>query len=239
MDFENQTDEAGDQMNTAQLLYQDSIQKELRTRESGEHSHDYALMDQLIQELNALGYHFTYATDLVYHTLTDERTIPIFQRFIPQFEDIGFSLSLIPHVSYRGNKDCAKFLLEFYRSREKQGKLSNAARICFDNAFREIKCKEFIPEYLSLISPPVHRDQFYFLMELLSQWKVKEALPIIIQRLDCDQRKLLAIKALGNYPDPELLPILEAYAASNDPAIRNSAKKAMEKIQTSASGQRL
>lgn len=224
-------------MNTTQVLYNDSIQKEICARNNKNHLYDYSLMDNLIQELNELGYNFTYATDLVYYTLTDKRTIPIFKKFIPKFEDIGFSMSLIPHICYSGNKDCAKFLIEFYLSCEKQGKMSRAAYNCFDNALCKIKCKEYITEYLSLISPPIHSDKFYFLMELLSKWKIKEAIPIIIKRLECDKLKQPAIKALGNYSDLELLSVLELYAASNNADISNSAKKAMQKIQKSASSQ--
>lgn len=226
-----------DKMNTTQLLYNDSVQKEIFARKNKNHLYDYSLMDDLIQELNELGYNFTYATDLTYYTLTDKRTIPIFKKFIPKFEDIGFSMSLIPHICYSGNKDCAKFLIEFCLSCEKQGKMSVATYNCFDNALCKIKCREYITEYLSLISPPIHRDKFYFLMELLSKWEIKEAIPIIIKRLECDKLKQPAIKALGNYSDLELLSILEVYAASKNSAISNSAKKAMQKIQKSASSQ--
>ena len=74
------------------------------------------------------------------------------------------------------------------------------------------------------------KDAFPFTMEMLGRWKVKTALPIIIERLKVDTIKTSAITALGNYKDTSLFSYVEPFLSSPKSGEKKAAQKAIERM---------
>lgn len=217
-------------MNIPRLLHEASVKTETESRRDLSKQYDYAVADRMIAELNGLGYEFSYFADLQYCIITDKRAIPIFECYIPLFRETGFAIGVLPHISQKQYYECTEFLIEQYLRYEQSGKALPVVSNAFDNALVRIRDKRFIGEYCTLISGPEHRDRFYFLMELLSKWKVQEALPIIVNRLENDRQKAPAIISLGNYRDSSYSHLVEPFLSSENRYIRKVAGQALQKM---------
>ncbi len=207
------------------ILYKDSIRKEIESRKLEKNKKDYELVDKMRKELlDKLGVESNYLSDLVYQRIIDDRCIPILTKYIPLFENVGISLGLIQQQFYRkNNKECSDFLEKWYLDLKKNNALTNV----LDNAFVKIGDKSKISFYIDLIK---EKDKFSFVMVMLAKWNVKEAKPVIINRLENDKIKTLSIRALGYYKDKTTIPLVEKYLDSEYSGVRTEAKKVLEKL---------
>ena len=207
------------------ILYKDSIRKEIESRKLEKNKKDYELVDKMRKELlDKLGVESNYLSDLVYQRIIDDRCIPILTKYIPLFENVGISLGLIQQQFYRkNNKECSDFLEKQYLDLKKNNALTNV----LDNAFVKIGDKSKISFYIDLIK---EKDKFSFVMVMLAKWNVKEAKPVIINRLENDKIKTLSIRALGYYKDKTTIPLVEKYLDSEYSGVRTEAKKVLEKL---------
>ena len=213
------------------ILYQESVRKETENRIAEKNQRDYELVDELRKELrDQLGVESSCLTDLTYHKIPDDRCIPVLVKYIPLFQNTGIALSLVQQQFWRKhNQECSSFLETWYLELRKTGALTNVAENTLDNAFVKIGDKNKIPFYLELIK---ETDRFLLVMVMLAKWKVKEAKPVIINRLKRDKIKTAAIRALGYYEDKTMLPLLEKYLASEYPGVRQEAEKVIKKLLT-------
>lgn len=221
--------------NYMNVVYEDHIRREIEDRKSLRRECDYILIDNLLKELNELdlGRELSYFQDLIRYTVTDKRAIPIFKKYITQFNDIGFVLDLVNNqLGLKGHKDCTEFLIELFYILEKKGERLDSVCVSFDNAFCKIKDKRYIDTYLELISVPKYIDKFYLLLEQLSKWHIEGALPIAAERVKYDKLPGAAIKALGNYADPKYAYLVEPHLNSDKPYIRQLAIKTLDKMQS-------
>lgn len=211
------------------ILYKDSIKKEIENRKVGTNKKDYELADKMRKELlDKLGVESNYLSDLFYQKIIDDRCIPIFTKYIPLFENVGISLNLIQQQFYRkNNKECSDFLEKWYLDLKKNNVLTNVIENVLDNTFVKIGDKSKITFYIDLIK---ENDKFSFVMVMLGKWKVKEAKPVIINRLENDKIKTLSIRALGYYKDKSIIPLIEKYLNSEYSGVRTEAKKVIEKL---------
>lgn len=217
------------------VIYEDHIKIEIEDRKKPEKKHDYEVADNMLAELNQLnlGRELHYSEDLIFYTVTDKRAIPIFKKYILQFEHVGIVLNLVNNqLGLKGYKDCTEFLIELFYSLEKRGERLDSVYESFDNAFYKIKDKRYIDAYLELISVPKYIDKFYLLLEQLSKWHIEDALPIVVERVKYDKLPGAAIKALGNYADPKYAYLIEPHLNSEKPYIRQLAKKTLDKMQS-------
>lgn len=215
------------------VIYEDHVKIEIEDRKKPEKKHDYEIADNMLAELNQLnlGRELHYCEDLIFYTVTDKRAIPIFKKYIVQFNHVGIVLNLVNNqLGLKGYKDCTEFLIELFYNLEKRGERLDSVCESFDNAFCKIKDKRYIDTYLELISVPKYIDKFYLLLEQLSKWHIDEALPIAAERVKYDKSPGSAIKALGNYADPKYAYLIEPHLNSEKPYIRQVAKKALDKM---------
>ncbi len=216
------------------VIYEDHVKREIEDRKNPEKKHDYELFDKMLDELNQLnlGKKLCYQEDLIAYSVTDKRAIPIFKKYIVQFENVGIILNIVNNqLGQKKYVDCTEFLIELFYSLEKKGERFNFVCDIFDNSFFRIKDKRYIDTYLELISPPKYIDKFYLMLEQLSKWHVEEALPIIAERVQYDTLPGAAIKALGNYANPKYAHLVKPHLNSEKPYIRQVAKKALEKME--------
>lgn len=214
---------------TANVLYKRAIELEMEERLSKNHKKDIELENKLRDELREkLGVESNYFCDLTYRRIQDDKCIPILAKYIPLFQNIGIGLDLIRQQFYRkNNKECFEFLESWYYKLEKNGQLNGRVENTLDNAFVKIGIKDKVPFYLELIK---ESNSFPLVMEMLGIWKIEEAKPIIIDRLEKDKIKTSSIRALGYYNDKETISFIEKYLKSNYSGVRKEAKKVIDKL---------
>lgn len=108
------------------VIYEDHIKREIEDRKRPEKKHDYELYDKMLDELNQLnlGKKLCYQEDLLIYSVTDKRAIPIFKKYIVQFENVGFVLNLVnKQLGQKGYTDCTEFLIELFYNLEKKVKI--------------------------------------------------------------------------------------------------------------------
>ena len=165
---------------------------------------------------------------MTYKKILDDRCISIFIKYIPLFQNKAISLDLIKQQFYRkGNKEWSNFLKKWYYELNESNSLTDMIENILDNAFVKIQDKDKVPFYLKLISNP---NKFPFVMEMLGQWNINEAKPIIKNRLEKDKIKTSAIRSLGYYKDKETIPLIEKYLKSEFQGVREEAKKVIDRL---------
>lgn len=214
---------------TANVLYKRAIELEKEKRLNENYKKDIELEDKLRAELREkLGVESNYFCDLTYRTIQDDNCIQILAKYIPLFKNIGIGLDLIRQQFYRkNNKECFNFLESWYYELKKNGQLNGIIENTLDNAFVKIGIKDKIPFYLELIK---ENNKFPFVMEMLGRWKIEEAKPIIINRLEKDRIRTSSISALGYYNDKATIPLIEKHLKSDYSGVRKEAKKVIDKL---------
>lgn len=214
------------------LFYKNAIEREIEERKNPQKTADYMLADKLRQELfDCLGVESYYFTDLCYRTIIDDKCVPILCKYIPLFNHKGFSEELITQQFWRkGNKDCSAFLKNWYYELVQKDAFDEKSTLenTLDNAFIKIQDKNEIPFLLELIK---EKNRFPFTMAMLGRWKVEEAKPIIIRRLETDKSKTQAIRALGYYKDKSTIPLIEKYINDDKIGVRKEAKNVINRLK--------
>ena len=214
------------------LFYKNAIEREIEERKNPQKTADYMLADKLRQELfDCLGVESYYFTDLCYRTIIDDKCVPILCKYIPLFNHKGFSEELITQQFWRkGNKDCSAFLKNWYYELVQKDAFDEKSTLenTLDNALIKIQDKNEIPFLLELIK---EKNRFPFTMAMLGRWKVEEAKPIIIRRLETDKSKTQAIRALGYYKDKSTIPLIEKYINDDKIGVRKEAKNVINRLK--------
>ena len=217
-------------LNKADFLYQNDVRKEILRRADGMDKEDYAIVDELRDDLKSkVGIDTACFQDLRYRVITDTRCIPIIASYIPKFKNIGFAQELVTQQFWRkGNKECSDFLEQWARNLTAENKLTSRVANTLDNAFIKIQDKRKAEFYIELIR---EKDRFYFTMEMLGKWEIREALSVILERLQKDNVKSSAITALGWYKDQSLLAHIQPFENSGKSGERAAAQKAIKRIR--------
>lgn len=211
------------------VLYKRDIEYEKQMRLSDEKKKDYELADKLRKELfDTLGVESNYLADFYYRTIIDDKCIPILAKYIPLFKNVGISLDLITQQFWRkNNTECSDFLESWYKELKESGTLTDIIENTLDNAFAKITDKSKIPFYIEIIKD---NDKFPLVMTMLGKWKIDEAKPLIINRLENDKIKTSSIRALGYYKDKNTIPLIEKHLKSEYSGVRQEAKKVIDRL---------
>ena len=193
---------------------------------------DYALADALRDELRErLGIETTSFSHLTSIRIADDACVEIIIPYLWRFRNTGFVQELITqHFWRKGSRACSDFLEEWTRHCIENDKMKGVMENALDNAFIHIQDKRKALFYVELMREGY---DFPFTMEMLGRWRVPEALPIILDRIN-DPNYLLpqnAISALGGYKDPQHLPIFREWLEDCGPATRKAAATAIRRIE--------
>lgn len=216
-------------MDSQGILYIQAIENEKQMRLDEEKKKDYELADRMRNELfTTLGVESNYLVDFYYRTIIDDNCIPILAKYLPLFKNIGIALNLITQQFWRkNNKECSDFLEKWYYDLKSYNSLTDTIETTLDNAFVKIQDKTKIPFYIEIIKD---NDKFSLVMTMLGRWKIAEAKPIIISRLENDKIKTNSIRALGYYNDKAMIPLIKKHLESEYSGVRAEAKKVIDKL---------
>lgn len=201
-------------------------------RQSIFYAEDYALADALREELcERFNVETTSFNHLNSIRIEDDACVDVIIPYLWRFQNTGFVQELITQYFWRkGNRTCSDFLEEWTKHCIAKGKLCVGMENTLDNAFIHVQDKRKALFYVELMREGY---DFPFTMEMLGRWRVQEALPIILDRINNPNYLLPqnAIRALGGYKDPQHLPILREWAEAGGPATRKAAATAIRRIE--------
>lgn len=207
-------------------------EEERSKRQSVFYAEDYALADALREELRErLNVETASFNHLASICIEDDACVDIIIPYLWRFQNTGLVQDLITqHFWRKGNRTCSDFLEEWTKHCIAEGKMSGGMENTLDNAFIHIQDKRKTLFYVELMREGY---DFPFTMEMLGRWRVPEALPIILDRIN-DPNYLLpqnAIRALGGYKDPQHLPIFREWLEAGGPATRKAAATAIRRTE--------
>lgn len=208
-------------------------EEEARKRQSIFYATDYALADALREELREkLQIETTSFNHLTSIRIEDDACVDIIIPYLWRFQNASFVQDLITqHFWRKGNRACSDFLEEWTKRCIAEGKLKDGVmENTLDNAFIHVQDKRKALFYVELMREGY---DFPLTMEMLGRWRIPEALPVILDRIN-DPNYLLpqnATCALGGYKDPQHLPLFRELLEIGGPATRKAAVTAIRRIE--------
>lgn len=186
---------------------------------------DLIFLTEILDKINALGYHFSNL-----HRLTDYedvRFIPIVLEYIPKNKK--WVRPLLSAFHCRSYYEYTLDLIELYKNpeyKEYRWNLGNALLLC--------RHKKFIPQYLEIVNDPMYGEQADLIMEILSLFKVKAALPRLLELYQHypDNWRWTLLRYGWCFKDKSILPYIEPYLMCDDEEYRSMAKKAIKKLSS-------
>ena len=192
---------------------------------SNDTEHDLALLVELLNEINSLGYCFSNSQRIV--ETCDMHFPDILKKYIGNFDDERFSQQLIYAFSHKEYSKHVPFLLDLYDRYHG----NNRMRYAISNTVLLIRARRYADEYLRIISEPGYEkapDKFY---ELVCKLKLRQAIPRLLKLLELNEKdfKWYFISNIWRFHDEGLTETIMPYLNDPDPAMRTLAKKALEK----------
>ena len=216
------------------LLYQSAIERELEQRGKPEHLSDYILVDQMLSEINRLGFDFRYLYDIERLLITNKDIVNIILGYLGRFDNDGITAELVSSIGYKGNKFATAGIIEAFNDLVQKPGFRAFLTVFYDNAFNRLKDKRYIDEYLKWAANPDIAKEMPFTMRMLGSWKLPEAKELFMGYLQPDgERKLMssAMGALAKYKnDEDAKAKIHAMQQSKNKVISDSAKNLYEKM---------
>lgn len=219
----------------AEVLYKFAIKEEKKWRKDKSNSHDFAIVDEMLEKIRSIGYGYRYLADITYRDNKDLELLNILLQYIGRFEDEGISAELVGVVGINGNKAATEVIINNYINSSMKNKLTQS--VYYDNALYRIKDKRFISEYLKILKNPEEASRFPFTMIMLGKWNIAEAKPYFLQYIDYfddkNNRVFISMEALSYYIDEDGI-IAEKFAEklkSENKDIVKAAIKAQKRLE--------
>lgn len=129
---------------------------------------------------------------------------------------------------FKGFEEVVPMLIEDYYSPS----TPDLTRWLISDCLYKIKSKNFIDQYLDIISNPEFSINRQMIILLVGKLKVERAIPILIDLLEDEYVRLHAICALGNYKREEFRCYFERFENSEHSGWRKYAKTALKKLNS-------
>lgn len=127
---------------------------------------------------------------------------------------------------FRGFDEVIPQLLVDYYSEE----TPNLTRWFISDCLYRIRSRNFINEYLDIVSNKNYGQNRKMIVLLLGKLKVERVVPVLIDLLEDEEVRLHAIAALGDFKRKEFRPYFERFQDSKHPGWRKYAKAALKKL---------
>lgn len=201
-------------------------------------ANDIRLHDELIKEVNSLGYHIQYYWQLHEMELCDRQVYPVIRKYIGQFENERWSIDLITCLDVPKMYEATEYLLDLYRNdtlKEPSSVGPMSVRWGCANALYKIKDPRYQKEYRELINIPGMWDGGWLMIELLGKFKTEENYEFILSHVNNPIMAIRssAVKALGGFKShaKQLIPLLEGIIISDEiQGIKEPAKNSHKKL---------
>ena len=201
----------------------------------------------VLQALNELGYenvwHWTISN--LYYDVNDVRIIPIILEKLGKYKNLADEGVLISQLAKPLYRDAVPMLIERYKSIDfsmtserlefytniEPSEKSIAFRFRIGETICLIKCKDYVDDYLELITNDNYIIGCGYIIALLCKLRETRAIDPILRLLREFPKmyKWSILKHIGWYKDPELIKYVEPFLSDSD--FRKMAKQSIEKLQ--------
>jgi len=182
------------------------------------------------KELKALGFEFESSNQAIgfmpkhkkvilpiaikYYQLAKEQEKPNEQNFFIRF------------LCIKGFDDIIPMLLDDYYF----DKTADLTRWFISDCIYQIRSKNFVKEYLDIVSNSIFGVNRQMIVLLLGKLKDESSIPTLIDLLEDEEVRLHAISALGEFKREEFRCYFERFENSTHPGWRKYAKSAIKKL---------
>lgn len=154
-----------------------------------------------------------------------EQILPSAIKYYRLAMEKGEKMELLKWFGHKGYDEVVPMLLEdFHRGSPL------VERWLIADTLYQIRCRAYIREYLGIIDNDSYGVDRQLLILLVGEWRVEEAIPILIRLSDDKDLALHVLSALGRYRREEFRPIFEKYLLSENRVVRRNAQKALENL---------
>jgi hypothetical protein len=202
---------------------------------------DWLLCVSVLQELETLGYHKIWHVYELFGKVNDVRLVPLVLEKLGKFKDLDTEYYLAQGLAKPIYKAAVPSLIARYKSvdlplTEQNLYLGKSVRSQHDFRFgigyvlMQIKCKDYIDDYLELITNNDYVLGCSCIIELLCKLKENRAIEPMLRLLNDNIEKWSVLRHIGWYKDPELIKYVEPFLKDSNGEIRQTAKKAIERL---------
>ena len=212
-------------------MYQYLVEREQEWASKPENQADYALLKQMLNEINAFGFDFKYFYDIKRLLITNEEVVQIILKYLGKFENPSRTASLVNSISHKNNKFVTDKIIEMFNKYSSDMRKGQA--VSYDNALNRLKDKRYIDQYLEWLADPDMAAHLPLTMVLLARWKHPKARELFFQYASPEIEKPLAftvINAMAVYRDDEAKDKLLVMQKSTDENVSGYAKKTYNKL---------
>jgi len=211
-------------------IVKDLWEHELEFRKNPKNAHDLQVEQELFTELNALGYNFTWHLQLNAGAFTekDKTVIPIFLKYLDEFENKNFKDKYLCCLGVKGFYDATEYLLNEYSTHLPPSYDGSWSLEAISQTIAKIQDPRFIDTYLSFLNDDKVVFETCHIVEMLGKMKVEKAIPYLIKLLDGERKTAdnlygtsledtkffvsqESIKALAQFKNPEYMKYVEKF----------------------------
>lgn len=212
-------------INNNAFLTDQMMQQHLAGEEQARNNPESILLE-FKQELLDLGFSFQVLNQA-------EKLLPKYKSIVLPIVTKYYKLAKIPSEKqyllkwfhHKGLEEVVPMLLEDYLSSD-----PNIDRWAIGDRLYQIRSKNYIKEYLTIVRDPSFGYSRQMIVLLLGKLKEESAIPTLIDLLEDEKVRLHAISALGEFKCEEFRCYFERFQNSSHPGWRKYAKAAIKKL---------
>ena len=192
--------------------------------------HPDSLIPFFEKELRQIGFDFETSNQTLGFMPKNKKTIlPIaikYYQLAKMQKKVNEQNHFLCFFHFKGLEQVMPMLIEDYYSEETQ----DLTRWFLSDCIYQIRSKNFVNEYLDIVSSRMFGRNRQMIVLLLGKLKEESAVPTLIDLLDDEEVRLHAISALGEFKREEFRCHFERFQNSTHPGWRKYAKAALKKL---------
>lgn len=206
-------------------LLKSIIEKYKASEEQMKRNPDSVLLN-FKQELLDLGFEFQVLNQAeVLLPKYKETVLPIVIKYYKKAKLKNEKRYLLGWFHHRGLEEAVPMLLEDFYS-------NNADRWAIGDRLYQIRSRQYVDDYLNIISDSSYKEDRQMVVLLIGKLKVESAVPVLIDLLEDTSVRLHAVIALGNFKKEAFRKYFERFENSTNSALRKAAKTALKKLDS-------
>ena len=182
--------------------------------------------DQLLNDVNSMGYSFPDVNDLLRIGPKDRVVIPVFLRHLRAISNQRHKEFLVRCLGVKGFKEVTPILLEeFYTA------TGDSYKWAIGNSLEIISDKSTLPELVKIAKNEAHGSSRQMIVMAIGKLGGKNEVPVLVDLLQDKEVQGHTVSAIGRIKDPTLIPYVEPFLGHEKTWIRNKAKQVINKLQ--------
>ena len=193
-------------------------------------NHLTSLIPPFMEKMRAEGFAASISSQLLQYMPRYKATIvPVALSFymaardLMLYNEVDFFLSVF---HFRGIEAVVPILLSDFASQ----KTPELTRWYISDCLYQIRSKQYEDDYIAIVEDASFGINRQMLILLIGKLRIKKAIPVLLRLIDDESIRLHVIMALSDYQMEEFRPLFKTYAQSSNPTWKNSAEKAIKKL---------